>query len=394
MVNINYMLSTTVSYFQSKFKKNIGQIREEELYQDIDDQRLRFCLAAFQKSFNELLIFYNSKAQNSGHFNAEQSRELLSIIEQYEDLKFGLSATKSAFKLVESYEQALKIIEKTLEPSGGSTIPSEYQILNILKHDPIIVLDDQIEVERNVQKKTFSLSLLAEGSYARVYKFEDEFYDQVYALKRAKKTLTSTELSRFKKEFDFMKSMDSPYILKVFTYNDEKNEFIMEYVKYTLESYIKKNNPFMTYQEKKRLVLQIINAFQYIHSKSIFHRDISLSNILVKVHDDQTKIIKVCDFGYLKDKESTLTRQATEFVGSLNDPHLKIIGVDRYNVQHEIYALTQVIVYTMTGKSNFQQIKNESIKSFLTLGTDPQLSKRIKNLNELKIKFLETKWDD
>ncbi|MGC3150495.1 protein kinase domain-containing protein, partial [Enterococcus faecalis] len=83
---------------------------------------------------------------------------------------------------------------------------------------------------------------------------------------------------------------------------------------------------------RKRFVIQLVNAFIYIHSKGIFHRDISLSNIFVKEYDDKTVFLKVCDFGYLKESDSILTRQNTEFQGSLNVPQLKILGADKYTI--------------------------------------------------------------
>lgn len=190
-----------------------------------------------------------------------------------------------------------------------------------------------------------------------------------------------------------MKSLDSPYILKVYSYNNKKNEFKMEYVKYSLKDYISKNNPHLNTSRRKSLCSQLFRALEYIHSKSIFHRDLSLRNILIKVHDDDTCIIKVCDFGYLKEEKSTLTRQDTLFAGSLNDPSLKLLGFDKYNVQHEIYALTQVIFYIMTGKENIEKIKQQSIKSFLEFGMNSNLSERAKNLEELKNKYSTTNWE-
>src|SRR5699024_3031672 len=197
---------------------------------------------------------------------------------------------------------------------------------------------------------------------------------------------------RFKKEFEFMKNMDSLYVLKVYKYNDKSNDFIMEYVKPTLKDYMDSHNDKLNFYDRRRLVLQLFNAFKYIHSKGIFHRDISLSNILVKIYDDNTVILKVCDFGYLKDSDSTLTRQNTEFQGSLNDPQLKIEGANNYNIKHEIYALTQVIYYIMTGKKNLQN-KNASIKKFLNTGMNSNYSERPSSLDSLKELFNITKWD-
>lgn len=391
-MNTSFLLDEIIGYFEFILQNPPGELREETLYQEVVNPKLRFCFAAFQKKFNELLLFYNSKAQSNMHFNADQSRELMELLEKFNDLKFGFEDTDNAFKLVEAYDDVLRLIEPTLSPSGGSRIPDKYDLLRISNYEPIIILDHQLKLNEEA-KESFPLMLVNEGSYARVYKYTDTNYDTIFALKRAKTELTSTELIRFKKEFKLMKSLDSPYILKVYSYNNKKNEFKMEYVKYSLKDYISKNNPHLNTSRRKSLCSQLFRALEYIHSKSIFHRDLSLGNILIKVHDDDTCIIKVCDFGYLKEEKSTLTRQDTLFAGSLNDPSLKLLGFDKYNVQHEIYALTQVIFYIMTGKENIEKIKQQSIKSFLEFGMNSNLSERAKNLEELKNKYSTTNWE-
>lgn len=58
-------------------------------------------------------------------FNADQSRELMELLEKFKDLKFGFEDTDNTFKLVETYDGVLRLIEPTLSPSGESSIPDE-----------------------------------------------------------------------------------------------------------------------------------------------------------------------------------------------------------------------------------------------------------------------------
>lgn len=391
-MNVDYILDENAAFFMGFSNKVMGQLTEERLYENVEDERLRFCFAVFQNQFNSLLSFLNEKAKYNNHFNADASRDLIILIDKYDELKHALSNTDYDFRMIDYYVDTIRFIRPHLSDYGGSVIPEDYQLLNIVKYDPIIYFEQKIKIVKKHNSLYSSLKLVNSGSYAMVYKFKDTFYNQTFALKRARKELTSTELIRFKKEFENMKNMDSLYVLKVYSYNDDANEFVMEYVKQTLEEYIDSNNNKLKLFERKRLAIQLFNAFKYIHSKSIFHRDISLSNILVKEYDDKTVIIKVCDFGYLKEADSTLTRQNTEFQGSLNDPQLKIMGADKYSIQHEIYALTQVIFYIMTGRKNLSNNKNKAVKKFIDSGMDADLSKRVKTLECLKEVFLKTDW--
>ena len=95
----------------------------------------------------------------------------------------------------------------------------------------------------------------------------------------------------------------------------------MEYMDLTLYKYINQNNSKLTIKKRKGICRQILKAFKYIHSKGIFHRDISPNNILVKTYED-IDVIKISDFGLIKIPDSQLTSMWTEFKGSFNDPSL------------------------------------------------------------------------
>src|SRR5690625_1468521 len=165
-----------------------------------------------------------------------------------------------------------------------------------------------------------------------------------FVVKRAKKSLNDKEIVRFQREYNAMKEFKSPYIVEVFSYNENKNEYYMEYMDTTLDKYIQENNTKLSTSKRIGIVRQILRAFQYIHSKGIYHRDISLKNILVKNYDD-VDVIKIADFGLIKTPESQLTSMSTEFKGYFNDPSLITDGFHTYNIYHETYTLSRIIIF-------------------------------------------------
>ena len=183
-----------------------------------------------------------------------------------------------------------------------------------------------------------------------------------------------------------MQEFSSPYILEVYSYNDDKNEYIMEYMDYTLDAYICKNNTKLTVSRRKGIVQQILKAFEYIHSKERLHRDINPKNILVKEYEDVV-VVKIADFGLIKVPESGLTTVNTEFKGYFNDPSLVLEGFNTYNMQHETYALTMVVYYVLTGRTNVDKIADEKLRSFVHKGLNPDKKKRFKNANEMQTEF-------
>lgn len=233
-----------------------------------------------------------------------------------------------------------------------------------------------------INNRNTNLHLIGEGSYALVYYYHDEFYDKKFALKRAKRDLSVKELERFRREFNELKNFKSPYIIDVYSYDENNKEYIMEYMDYNLYDYIRENNTKLTWSERKGYVNQIIKAFKYIHSKGRLHRDINPKNILIKKYDD-VRVVKISDFGLIKQEKSTLTTINTEFKGWFNDPNLRIIGFDKYDMGHEIYALTMTIYFIMTGRTNTAKIDNTQLSNLVKKGMDSNISNRYNDVQEL-----------
>lgn len=251
---------------------------------------------------------------------------------------------------------------------------------------PIFTPVSSVTVSHEQQELTYQLKLVGEGSYANVFKYKDTFYNRFFILKRAKKGLDSKELARFRREYDVMRTLSSPYVVEVYNYNSAKNEYIMEYMDDTLDGYISSHNSTLDCKQRKSIVRQILRAFEYIHSKGQLHRDISPKNILVKLYED-TIVIKIADFGLVKIQNSSLTSATTEPKGYFNDPILAVEGFNTYNIEHEIYALTRIVYFVMTGKMNTNNIVNQSLKKFVEKGLNPDRSKRFKNVSEMQIEF-------
>lgn len=226
---------------------------------------------------------------------------------------------------------------------------------------------------------------IGEGSYATVLKCYDSFYGTYFALKRAKRDLSDKELERFKREFDSTHTLNSPYIIKVFKFDASSNEYIMEYADKTLYDYIDKNNSKLPEQQRISIIKQILKGFEYIHSRNYLHRDISASNILIKEYDDVI-VVKISDLGLVKLPDSKLTSLSTNIKGQLNDPSLSDEGFQNYTMIHETYALTKLIYFILTGKSNMSisKIKNPKLRDFVVKGISDNKNDRYSSIAEMR----------
>lgn len=393
-LNVNGYLNIQLSKLKSRFQTD-GVAIYKGLYKNINNERLMEIFSIYHFNLNELFSFMNDKNEpgRGGHFNADPSRDLIELLKELRFFKSTINEefNEYSFNLDESYQEIIDRCKTFLSKSGGSAIPEDFPIINIIEHKPIFNLSNSTVIPSVNASSKVELKKIGAGSYAKVFKYKDPYYRKYFVVKRANNDLREDELIRFRKEYDALKKLDSPYIIKAYRYNDERNEYTMEYADYTLNQFITRNNNNLSFKNRRALIIQLLNAFEYIHSKDLLHRDISYENILVKVYDDESSWIKVGDFGLVKFPDSKLTRQGTEIKGSLNDiADLSVVGFENYNILHETFALTKVIYFILTGrKSKFNLEKNEVLRNFIMKGISPTKEERFNNVKELKDELIK-----
>ncbi|EKN7571175.1 protein kinase family protein [Listeria monocytogenes] len=389
-MNMGFFLESKAEELYSISSDNLKDINTSVLYENVQSSDLRYIFSSLHSLFNYYFDSMNMRFKsNNEHYLAHFSRELIKIIEIYHDLIRHCADTEYDFNIDTTYFNHINNYSSFLKPSGGSKIPDNYSPLILKKYEPIF-----FSANTTFQKKsndTIILKLIDDsGSYAKVFKYKDSYYNKYIAVKRARKNLTKDEIIRFKNEFNTLKELSSPYIIDVYQFNESKNEYLMEYADDNIFSYIS-NNPELSKASRKKLILQILEGFAYIHSKKLFHRDISFKNILLKHYDD-VSVIKISDFGFVKSKMSLVTNSNTELKGSLNDPSLEYEGFKNYNIVHETYALTKLIIFIMTGKTNLTNVKEKSHLEFMKKGLSTNKSERYQSVYEFKKCFINTDW--
>ncbi|EHC9059185.1 protein kinase family protein [Campylobacter jejuni] len=356
-----------------------------DLYFCFENGKLKLVLSTLHNNIIECFKKMNSRlpsTENSNnHYWADDSRKLKFNIELALYLQKEFKDSELSFWIDEYYYNVFKQCLNFLKSSEGSEIPLGMQKITIYEAIPIFVKLNSIsnpEVNKN-----YSLDLIGDGSYAKVYKYYDEFYKHYFALKKLNKKVNDKEIQRFIKEFNIMKQINNPYILKVYSLDENKKEYIMEYVDFTLKEYIHKNNSKLSSDERISLGIQIIKGIKTLWNKNILHRDISLKNILIKQYDDIV-VIKISDFGLVKELNSELTSENTEMKGSLNEiSRLQKKGFNNYDKSDEIYALSRVLYFIATGRTNLINTKCD----FLEKGINDNVKNRYNNLDDLMRDF-------
>ena len=140
-----------------------------------------------------------------------------------------------------------------------------------------------------------SYSELACSGFNRIFKIKRS--GKWFLLKglKAEHRANPVYIELLKKEFAITSQLDHPNIVKALSKENDSRigpAILMEYIDGdTLDVFLKKNP---SKNIRLKVVNELLDALQYIHSKQIIHRDIKPSNILITHNGNNVKII---DFG-------------------------------------------------------------------------------------------------
>lgn len=364
---------------KAKYEAIPSTAQFDRLYEG--DDQFGHMFSVLHKALNEHFTAINGRAQSTQHYWAEPSRDLIRLIKDLNEELYSLKRIGVEVSFDKSYQDALDRCEPWLSISGGSAVPNDFEQINIIKHEPVFRRElDSVRLKKKVE--SLKLSMIGEGSYANVYSYVDPDYGIKFAVKRAKRGVSDRDLIRFKQEFDVLKRLSFPYVVEVYRYDESRNEYKMEYCDETLRSYIDKRNGEITFATRKRIALQFLYGINYIHHENLLHRDVSLQNVLLKVFDGGAVIVKLSDFGLVKDQDSDFTRTQTEMRGTIRDPKLE--HFKDYNVSHEIYAIGWVLSFIFSGKRALNPDGSSvDVQRIVQKCTDMDMSRRYGTVREL-----------
>lgn len=383
-------MATVDNFIDNKYRELRERLSIEylDLYETFPNRKLQEIFSTIHSMFVENFKAMNTRlptTNDTGYYWAHNSRALLLAFDVITGLERGLAKTNYAFVIDPYYKDIIQKCSSFLEQSNGSTIPQGMEKVELYYTEPIFRKRDSVKISSApIEQQYADLKQIGNGSYATVYSFFDKFYNRTFVLKRANTNLDTKEIERFRQEYEQMAKLSSPYIVEVYHYDSAKHEYIMEYMDYTMQDYIEKHNPPM--EERRKMVYQIFQAFKYVHSKGILHRDISSANIMIKAYED-VKVVKICDFGLVKIPDSTLTTINSEWRGAYNDPALISEGFGNYTILHETFALTRLVAFIMSGKPYPDKIKDTKLKAYVEKGLSADKTKRFQSVDEMAIAF-------
>jgi len=204
--------------------------------------------------------------------------------------------------------------------------------------------------------------LLGEGGMGNVYLAEHTQLGRKVAVKSLHPQLVKNEglRARFKNEASTMAHLQHPKIVTLYDYVEEKDGLflVMEFVEgLPLDEYIKEKSGPIPSEIAIPMMMQILDAFSYAHSKGIVHRDIKPSNIIISDRDE----IKILDFGIAKllsEAGNKLTKTGTQMGTVFYMSPEQVQGKD-IDIRSDIYSLGVTFYQMLTGISPYDGMTTE-----------------------------------
>lgn len=198
------------------------------------------------------------------------------------------------------------------------------------------------------------VGILGEGAMGVVYKGLDPIIERYVAIKTIRHDVPELEghdiRARFIREAQAAGRLHHPNIVGVYEYNQDadRDYIVMEFVQgVSLAEYVGKHGR-LGIKEACDIMVKVLEALDFAHSKGVVHRDIKPGNIMLSDSGE----VKVADFGIARIESSTLTKVGT-VVGTpayMSPEQLLGQSVDQ---RSDIFSAGTLLYKLLTGEKPF-----------------------------------------
>lgn len=199
------------------------------------------------------------------------------------------------------------------------------------------------------------LELIGQGGMAKVFKAKNRKTGAVVALKVGWKVSSSNPImaKRFEYEFTIGNKLRHPHLVRTLDYGVEGATpyLVMELIDGpSLEKYIQHMGR-LDEEEALNIILQVANALNYLHSKSLIHRDVKPANILL----GPGGVAKLADLGLVKNPADNqgLTQANTRLGTILFAAPEQFDDAKNVDPRSDIYSLAATLYLALTGEFPF-----------------------------------------
>ena len=159
-------------------------------------------------------------------------------------------------------------------------------------------------------KKYKIIKRIGKGAFGSVFVGKNINKIDYVAIKLELKNQTDTILEREAYILHMLRGFGIPRVIS-YGHNLKYNILIQELLGKSLDKLLFKKNKKLSLKDSCMVGIQILDRLEYIHNKSIIHRDIKADNFLIGLKN--TEVIYIIDFGLAKQYRSTKTGKHVKY---------------------------------------------------------------------------------
>lgn len=222
---------------------------------------------------------------------------------------------------------------------------------------------------------------IGEGAISNVYLAQHRHLKRPAALKVLKMQSTTDEwTARFQREVQLASQLSHPNTITIYDYGTGANGefwYAMEFLEgLSLTELVERYGP-VPPARTAYILRQACASLWEAHSCGLVHRDIKPQNIMLCDLRGERDVVKVLDFGLVKQMSGEQTRDLTAMMRILGTPLYmspeRIRNPSDADGRADIYALGAVGFYLLTGKRLFET-ETEHDLTYQVLHTVPRLA--------------------
>ena len=203
---------------------------------------------------------------------------------------------------------------------------------------------------------------IGEGGMGKVYLARHALLKRPTALKMLKPHLASDEIvARFEREVQLASQLTHPSTIEIYDYGrtpDGVFYYVMEYLDgQTLDRVVAEHGP-LPVGRVLHVLKQVCAALREAHGRGLVHRDIKPQNIMLCRRGGEYDLVKILDFGLVKDTGGRQSRNISQFQKMLGTPLYmspeRIRNPADADARADIYSVGATGFYLLTGRELFE----------------------------------------
>jgi serine/threonine-protein kinase len=223
---------------------------------------------------------------------------------------------------------------------------------------------------------------IGEGGMGRVFLARHALLKRPTAVKMLKPHMATDEIvARFEREVQLASQLLHPNTVEVYDYGRTREGvfyYVMEYLEgETLDKIVSQHGA-MPIARALHVLKQICAALRVAHGRSLVHRDVKPHNIMLCRRGGEYDVVKILDFGLVKDTDRGQSRDLTQYQRVLGTPRYmapeRIRNAADADARSDIYSVGAVAYFLVTGRELFDGAEEHDLTYQVLHTTAPRPS--------------------